>query len=99
MRIGRRRQIERNCAIERLSRDLVEVGKKTVLARGREKHSLASSRARSCGISRIKWIRHQDRRRAFAWADITRGSDGCEKQPLAAAVENENFAIWIDGAG
>ena len=73
-------------------------GRKPFSARGRQIDRLAARGAGAGAIDRIERVRHQDRRLAGTRADIARGRDRGEEQPFAAAIEDENLALGIEGA-
>ena len=96
LRIGGRGQIERHRARQRRFVDGIEIGQEAVFDGGRQVDRLAGRGAGAGAIDRIERVRHQDGGLAGARADIARGRDRGEEQPLAAAIEDENLALGVE---
>src|SRR5262249_19474731 len=80
LRVRRRGNEERDGAREEVFRERFEIGKKARRCRGRQVDWFAVRRHRTPGISRVKRMGEEDRRRAAAPAAPARCSDCREEQ-------------------
>ena len=94
--IGGRGNEHRNGSGQRRVVERVQIRQESVGERGRQVDQFATGGAGARAIGRIKRVGHQDRGPAPARANITGGGDRCEKQPLAAAAQHQDFAFGID---
>ena len=98
LRVGGRGDEESDRAREQVLGQRVEIGQKAGRRGGRQIDRLAIGRDGAGGIGGIERIGDQHGRAAAAAADEARRRDGGEKQPLARAVEHQDFVRRIDRA-
>src|SRR6185312_4485699 len=99
LRVGGGGEIDRDRPRQRGLIERIEVGQKSVGARGGEENRLAICGAGPGAIGWVERVWHQNGGRALARRDIAGGGDRREKQSLAAAVQRQNLGLGIDGAG
>ena len=98
LRVRGRGEIEHDRAREQIVRQRIEIGKKAVLRGRRQIDGFAVGGAGAGGVSGVKRIGNEDRRLAFASADIAARGDGAEEQAFARAVEHDDLVFGIERA-
>ena len=98
LRIGGRGDEHRNGSGQRRIVERVQIRQESVGERGRQVDQFATGGAGARAIGWIKRVGHQDRGFSPARADITGSGDRGKKQPFAAAVQHQDFALGIDRA-
>ena len=98
LRVRGRGDEEGDCSGEERVGKRVEVGQEAGCGRGGQVDRLAIGRHRAGGIGGVERIGNQHSRAAASAGDPARSRHGGEKQPLARAVEHEDFTAGINRA-